>query len=261
MKDPRTYLFRVATNLWIDRVRRREFPPYDSEAPAAPPEAGKSIETREAASILLNRLTPQEGAALVLKDVFDFTLEEIAVILTTTVGAIKSALRRGRGSLEEKRETRHVGYRTPSKELLDRFVAAFNARDVQAVVNLLLDNTIYDVPGVGGERGKKVIWTNVPTPTNVSAEPLMYHGEWLVVFWHGVGSDRVLGCVDRLEEEDGQIARIITYYYCPDTLKEFAAELGVRAGPQGASHGGYHQAPDVLARMIASAVLPWVPSQ
>jgi RNA polymerase sigma-70 factor, ECF subfamily len=38
---------------------------------------------------------------MVLKDIFDFTAEEIAVLLSTTVGAVKSALHRGRINLQE----------------------------------------------------------------------------------------------------------------------------------------------------------------
>lgn len=72
------------------------------------------------------------------------------------MGAVKSALHRRRAGLEEKQDVRRAGYRAPSKDLLDRFVAAFDARDVQAVISLLLDNTMYKVPGVGVERGKKV---------------------------------------------------------------------------------------------------------
>lgn len=257
VKDSRTYIFRVATNLWIDQVRRRELRSPDLEVPESSPGAHQSIATREAASVLMSRAAPQERAALMLKDIFDFTLEEIAVILTTTVGAIKSALHRGRAGLEEKQDVGRAGYRAPSKDLLDRFVAAFDGRDVQAIISLLLDNTTYEVPGVGAERGKKVTWVNVPTPETIGAEPVMYRGEWMVFFWIGEGSDRGLGCVDRFEEEDGHIARIITYYYCPDTLKEIAAELGVRALPQGESQGGYHQTPKVLSTMIASAALPW----
>ncbi len=258
VKNSRAYLFRIATNLWIDQVRHREFRSADLDLPESSSGTHQSVATREAASILLSRAAPQERAAVVLKDVFDFTLEEIAVILTTTVGAVKSALHRGRAGLQEKQDVRRAGYRAASKDLLDRFVAAFNARDVQAVINLLLDNTTYEVPGVGGERGKKVIWTHVPQPETVRAEPMMYNGEWTVFFWIGEGADRSLQCVDRFEEEDGHIARIITYYYCPDTLNEIAAELGVRVLPQGASQGGYHQAPDVLAGMIGSTVLPWI---
>jgi len=260
VKNSRTYLFRIATNLWIDQVRRRELSSADSDVPESSAGAHQSIATREAAAVLLSRAAPQERAAVVLKDVFDFTLEETAEILTTTVGAVKSALHRGRAALEEKQDVRRAGSRAPSRDLLDRFVGAFNARDVQAVISLLLDNTTYEVPGVGAERGKKVIWVQASMENAsevVRAEPVKYRNEWMAVFWIGEGSDRALGCVDRFEEEDGHIARIITYYYCPDTLREFAAELGVRALPPGESQGGYHQAPDVLSRMIGSAVLPW----
>ena len=103
VNDSRTYLFRVATNLWIDQVRRRELPSLNLPVLESPSEAHRSIETREAASVLLSRAAPQERAAVILKDVFDFTLEEIAVILMTTAGAVKSALHRGRAGLEEKR--------------------------------------------------------------------------------------------------------------------------------------------------------------
>lgn len=261
VKNSRTYLFRIATNLWIDQVRRRELPYAALDAPETPSASHQAVATREAASVLLSSATPQERAALVLKDVFDFTLEEIAVILSTTVGSIKSALHRGRASLEEKHDLRRGSYRAPSKDLLDRFVAAFNARDVQGVIKLLLDTTPYDVPGVGGERGKNVIWVNVPRPETLRAEPLMYGGEWVVAFWVGAGKDRALWCVDRFEEDDGHVARVITYYYCPDTLAEIAAELGVPAAARLESAGdtrtGYHQAPEVLSRMIASTVLPW----
>jgi hypothetical protein len=59
------------------------------------------IEALEAAALLLSRVAPQERAAVVLKEVFDFTLEQIAEILSTTVGAVKSALHRERVRLEE----------------------------------------------------------------------------------------------------------------------------------------------------------------
>jgi RNA polymerase sigma-70 factor, ECF subfamily len=49
----------------------------------------------------MSQVAPQERAAVVLKEVFDFTLEQIAEVLSTTVGAVKSALHRGRARLEE----------------------------------------------------------------------------------------------------------------------------------------------------------------
>jgi hypothetical protein len=54
--------------------------------------------TREAAGTLLGQLSPYERAAVVLKGVFDLSLEETAEALATTVGAVKAALYRGRGN-------------------------------------------------------------------------------------------------------------------------------------------------------------------
>ncbi len=44
------------------------------------------------------RLAPQERAALVLRDVFAFSIEDVAQVLTTSEGAVKAALHRGRGT-------------------------------------------------------------------------------------------------------------------------------------------------------------------
>lgn len=60
----------------------------------------------------------------------------------------------------------------------------------------------------------------------------------------------------RLEESDGKVARVINYYFCPDTLAYAATAFGLQA-PQ----RGYHQEPKTLAQMIADAALPWEKSR
>jgi DNA-directed RNA polymerase specialized sigma24 family protein len=85
---PRAYLFRIATNLCIDQMRRRELNPSDVRTSPDPPTGDRSIEALEAASVLMSRVAPQERAAVVLKEVFDFTLQQIAEILSTTVGRL-----------------------------------------------------------------------------------------------------------------------------------------------------------------------------
>jgi RNA polymerase sigma-70 factor (ECF subfamily) len=250
VKDSRAYLFRIATNLWIDQVRRNQIPwEADTAEPSTQPQT--AVAAREAVAVLLAHPAPQERAAVMLKDVFDFTLEEIAEILSTTVGGIKSALHRGRASLEETRDMRGAALRAPSKQLIDRLVEAFNARDVDLVTALLVDNVTLDVPGVGGERGKNMIWLRTSSEES-KAEAVMYNGEWIVVQWGGPRSAPILVTAERFEEEDGYVSRIREYFYCPETLAEIAAELGSHARPH-----GYHQDPDVLARMIGSAILPW----
>jgi RNA polymerase sigma-70 factor, ECF subfamily len=253
VKDTRAYLFRVATNLWIDQLRRYEVRSGLPGVPQPSPAPEQAAATRDAASKLLTRATPQQRAAIVLKDVFDFTAEEIAVMLSTTVGAVKSALHRGRARLEQTQQESHPSLRVPSKELIDRVVAAFNARDVDGMTDLLLENVTLDVPGVGGERGRNMIWIRASlSHPRFRSEPLLYHGEWIVITWDEQGSDRVLAGVNRFEEQDGAIARIREYAYCPDVINEVAAELGVKAAAR-----KYHQDPATLSRMIAASNLPW----
>lgn len=102
--NPRAWLFRVASNLWIDQVRRRQREERlvtniaDTTAAIHPPNLQGA---REAAGTLIGRLAPRERAAVVLKDALDFSLEETAEALSTTVGAVKAALHRGREKLVE----------------------------------------------------------------------------------------------------------------------------------------------------------------
>jgi RNA polymerase sigma-70 factor (ECF subfamily) len=156
------WLFRVASNLWIDQLRRagRPFGSLERE-----PEAQASAdpqELREAAGTLIARLPPQERAALVLKDVFDYSLEEIAEVLVTTPGAIKAALHRGRGRLQaegeaaEAREARETVVATPARAaVLDAFCAAFNARDLARVTALLTETAVVEVVGASTHYGRE----------------------------------------------------------------------------------------------------------
>ena len=79
----------------------------------------------------MQRLAPQERAAVVLKELFDAPLDEIALVLGTSVGAVKSALHRGRARLRDAGDEGDAPSQRPrpSAALVDRFVAAYNAGD------------------------------------------------------------------------------------------------------------------------------------
>src|SRR5206468_8945027 len=64
--NPRAWLFRIASNLWIDAKRRHRELPVELPEPAAA--AAEPRAPREAAGTLLVTLSPQERAAVVLKD-------------------------------------------------------------------------------------------------------------------------------------------------------------------------------------------------
>jgi RNA polymerase sigma-70 factor (ECF subfamily) len=234
VRSPRAFLFRTATNLWIDRLRHasRQAPmPEDVTATTPAPDA--RLRTGEAAARLLSRASPQERVALVLKDVFGFTLEEIADTLTTTVGAVKSALHRARGSLDGATiEPRATPPGAISPKVVDRFVAAFNARDVAALTGLLLENVAIEVPPSGGERGRAANWISYTFSGHDGArtdwhwaERRELDGEAICVHLHKAGDDEVLEDITRLESADGLVTRIRSYCFCPQTLEAAAAAL------------------------------------
>jgi RNA polymerase sigma-70 factor (ECF subfamily) len=137
------WLLRIAHNRCIDFLRRRQAR-REAEAEAVPllalvdpPEAtGKAID--RAIERLLIALPPKERACVLLKDVFDYSLEEIADLVESTTGGVKAALNRGRGKLATLTVPR-TPTRKASKEelaLLRLYVDRFNRRDWQGVREL-----------------------------------------------------------------------------------------------------------------------------
>lgn len=247
---PRAYLFRTATNLWLDGQRRRAREWAILAEPVATP-AVIAPEAVRAAGETLFAASPQARAAVLLKDVFDFTLEEIADQLKTTVGGVKAALSRGRAIVQAVAPDETAA--GPSRALVDRFIDAFNSRDVPTMTAVLTEACSIEVPGVGGGRGRRGGWAEASREhTGVELRAAVYRGENVVLFLQlGEDGPRLYDVV-RLEEADGLVARLVHHCFCPDTVAHIGAELGLPT-----LSIGYHQPPEVLPRMIATTTLPW----
>lgn len=256
--NPRAWLFRVASNLWIDGLRRR---PREESLAVDAHAAGDVHDpqgTREAAGTLLSQLAPQERAAVVLKDVFDFSLEEAAEALATTVGAIKAALHRARGKLVEPiaAETK-----APAPAVLDAFCRAFNAGDIDGLTALLLDVASVEVVGAttqyGPEAARRTVLFGMlfgvkrmaeaatdsglegrffegvlPTAPRVSVHA--YRGGHVLLHWyaHRDGTEAVRA-LTRVEPDGDRVARLQNYFYNPELVAEVCAELGVPSRSNG----------------------------
>ena len=247
--NPRAWMFRVASNLWIDRVRRtREIA---GDVPDVAAESSDARLTREAAGTLLSRLSPQERAAVVLKDAFDLPLDEIATTLSTTEGAVKAALSRGRGKLTAP-VSESTEPRTPHPAVLDAFCDAFNARDLDRLAGLLLETATAEIVGINVEYGPEQarrgsFWGAMQPLTwndeldcgvadeylagyeggTARAELRWHRGEPLFLFWYGQKGGEVVRDVGRAEIENGKISRWRNYFFSPDVLVEICNELGV----------------------------------
>ena len=249
IRNPRAYLLRTATNVWIDRLRRREkearaplTSPDDTPAPGADPTVASDV--RDAGSRLLQRLSPQERAAVVLKEVFDMTLEEIAELLATTTGAVKAALHRGRGRLHAPESAAASRRPLPSPELLDRFIERYNARDVKGLTALMLEGASAENVGNSFHIGldptdgiprflHAVVHGHAEWPPefqyeSARLERVEFEGEPVLLALTTRRGREALEAIFRFEEQDGRIARIRAYGFCPETVRAIGEALGVR---------------------------------
>jgi RNA polymerase sigma-70 factor (ECF subfamily) len=137
------WLFRIAHNRCIDFLRRKGVRD-EAESAAATPEAVSPAEPAtlgigKALEHLVASLPPKERACVLLKDVFDYSLEEIAELVDTTAGGVKAALNRGRTKLASS-PTSSQPARTAKPELariMQLYVDRFNQRDWDGVRELI----------------------------------------------------------------------------------------------------------------------------
>ncbi len=162
----RAWLFRIAHNKCIDFVRRydrRYGEPLDEHPSLA--DAGNALEAREMAELALPhylQLTALQRSCVILKDVMGYSLVELSELLDVSVPAIKGALHRGRSALRERGSVLADAAPPLDAEqvrLLDVYAAHFNARNFDALRDLLADDARLELVGRYSSRGRSEVGT------------------------------------------------------------------------------------------------------
>ena len=146
----RAWLFRIAHNRALDLMRSRAIraaEPLDAAREVADPASPDPLEVmmrREAVETAVTRFTElptTQRSVVILKDVLDQSLEEIAAMLDLTVNAVKAHLARGRARLRAVNATAPVrpAPRPPSPAVA-RYVALFNQHDWDGLRAMLADD-------------------------------------------------------------------------------------------------------------------------
>ena len=169
--SPAAFVSTVATRLAIDelrsaRVRRETYvgewlpEPLPTAAADRPtgadpfPEPGEHAELSDSLSlaflVLLERLTPEQRAALLLHDVFDYSHEEVAEIIGKSPSASRQLASRARRQVEEERP-RFSSSDERRRELADRFFDAIEEGELGGLEALLADDVV-----LRGDGGGKV---------------------------------------------------------------------------------------------------------
>ena len=227
----RSWLYRIATNVCLKMLERRPKlvlpvdygPPSDPhDPPAAPlvesvwvepfpderlglgdalagPEA--RYDQRESVELAfiaaLQHLPARQRAVLILRDVLGFSAREVAATLDATPASIDTALQRAHKNVEERLPARSqqatlraLGDRR-LRAIVDRFVAAWERADVDAVVGLLAEDALLTMPpiptwfrgrdGIGAFLATRPLSGEVPTrllATWANGQPAFGHYTW-----------------------------------------------------------------------------------
>jgi RNA polymerase sigma-70 factor (ECF subfamily) len=172
-------LYRIATRAFVKALERRKRRPLPSDlhAPAADstarvvagdpgltwlqpaPDSLLAATTSDPATVVAARetmrlafvaalqiLPPQQRAVLILREVLRWSAAEVAVLLDLSVAAVNSALQRARSHLPADSDSLVQPSEQRQRELLDRYVAAFQNADVDGLVAVLTEDARYEMP-------------------------------------------------------------------------------------------------------------------
>jgi RNA polymerase sigma-70 factor (ECF subfamily) len=170
----RSWLYRIATNVCLDMLEGRErrarpmdlgpagepivenlrtlpevtwIQPVPDSLVADPAEAVASRDTIRLAFIAaLQHLPPRQRAVLLLCEVLRWKASEVAELLDTSVASVNSALQRARATLEASDLTPDGSFEEPERELLERYVKAFEAYDMDALTSVIHDDATQSMP-------------------------------------------------------------------------------------------------------------------
>lgn len=175
----RTWLYRIATRAFVKALegRKRRPLPSDLHAPAADPTArvrpGDPVLTwlqpapdslldattsdpatvvaaretmRLAFVAMLQLLPPRQRTVLILRDVLGWSAAEVAALLDLSLAAVNSALQRARARLPADSYSLTQPTEERQRDLLDRYVAAFQNADVDELLAVLTEDAQFEMP-------------------------------------------------------------------------------------------------------------------
>jgi RNA polymerase sigma-70 factor, ECF subfamily len=189
----RSWLYKIATNAALDMIARRpkrvmpmeHVPPTDPHAGPAQPMGAPLIESvwvepypdeaigveddyaapeatyeqRESVELAfiaaMQHLSPNQRAALLMRDVLGFSAQEVAESLDSTTQSVNSALQRARKTVEERlpeqsqQETLRALGDKGMRQVVEAYMDAMHRGDVQAVLGMLAEDAEWSMPPAG----------------------------------------------------------------------------------------------------------------
>jgi RNA polymerase sigma factor (sigma-70 family) len=247
----RPWLFRIAHNRALDLLRGRAVrmtEPIDAALDVADPATPDPVEMlmrQEAVKTAVSRfaeLPTVQRSVVILKDVLDERLTEIAALLDLTVDAVKGHLARGRARLRQiNAQARPLADARPASAAVARYVALFNRQDWDSLRALLADDVKLNqstYPPRAGAAEVGMFFTIYAKFEGVWLAPAWLEGREVIAVFED-RADPMPSYFMWLEWRDGRISFIHDYRYVRYVVAD--AELALAApdaelGGDGAAH-------------------------
>jgi RNA polymerase sigma-70 factor (ECF subfamily) len=238
----KSWLYKIATNSCLDMLGRRPkrvLPIALDDAPITetvwlepyPDDPDASYEQRESVELAfiaaLQHLPANQRAVLILREVLGFSAKEAAEILDTTPASVNSAMQRARAAIDQRmpehsqQETLRALGDEGVRELVERYVEAWDRGDVDAVVAMLAAEATFSMPpNFEWFRGREAIREFLPRgPLSIPRRFLpvrangqlafgtykLIDGEWQPNAIHVVAVDRGGAIVDAVAFLDASL--------------------------------------------------------
>jgi RNA polymerase sigma factor (sigma-70 family) len=241
----RAWLFRIAHNRALDLLRSRAIraaEPIEAAHAVADPESPDPVEVlmrREAVETAVSRfveLPTVQRSVVILKDVLDQSLGEIAVMLDLTVNAVKAHLARGRARLGviNAQAPARPAPRPPSPAVA-RYVALFNQRDWDGLRAMLADDVrlIQSThPLRAGAADVGMFFGIYSRSAPVRLRPAWLDGREVIAVYEDPQAAKP-SYLMWLEWADGRISFIRDYKYVRYVVDDAELVLGLDTAPPG----------------------------
>lgn len=232
--DKRNYLFRVATNTWLDQCRKLKREVGTLEETHEPSvDFSDHLILEEVLSSLESNLTPKQTAAFLLLDIFKFNAEEVAGIVQSTTGGVYASVQRARrkiGSMDHSKAK--LTKSTPdSSETIQAYLEAFNHGDLERMLSLFSEHAQNEAFFGFQEFSKSEMLKGsmkYGMPGH-KAQHINLWGKPVIIVVTADGEVPELHDIQMQIVENGKIVNHKSYFFRKELILSAAKELGIKA--------------------------------
>ena len=232
--DKKYYLFKVATNTWLDQCRKlkREIGTLD-EVPEPSLDFSNRLLLEEILISLESNLTIKQTAAFLLLDIFQFSADEVAGIVQSTPGGVYSSVQRARrkiASMDFSESKTKIGTQSHNVTI-QAYLEAFNNGDLNSMLRLFSEQAqneaFFGFQEFSKEEMRKgSLRFGLPGHT---AKEIELWGKPVIIVLTTNDHSPEIHDIQIQEIENGKIVSHKSYFFRKEFILAAAEELGIKA--------------------------------